>query len=177
MLFALWRGFIRELISLAGLIAAFLLASQFSPVAAGYLNSWLSDPDIADLAGFGLVFVAVLFLSGLIGLLLQKLLPAAFTVMDRILGLLFGAARGILYISLFFLIFSTYADTERPWVERSLLAPYVMELSNLIGEAIPAGYPLSRKNSTNLPTSGGRNQGFFDGGQPVMPDNNTDGFI
>jgi len=175
MLLALWRGVIREFISLAGLIAAFLLASQFSRIAGEYLNPWLHNPNVSDMAGFGLVFVGVVFLSGLLGLLVKKLLPSGFTVMDRVLGLLFGAVRGVLYIGLFALIYTNYAGANRPWMEGSLLAPYAMELGDLIGEAIPPGYPLSRQGDTHLPSSG--DTGFFDGGQPANPHNNSDRMI
>jgi len=175
MLFALWRGFIREFISLAGLIAAFLLASQFSRIAGGYLNPWLHNPNVSDMAGFGLIFVGVVFLSALIGLLAKKLLPPGFTVMDRVLGLLFGAVRGILYIGLFFLIYTSYADTDRSWMEGSLLAPYAMELGDLIGEAIPPGYPLSRQGDARAPSSG--DTGFFGGRQPTDPHSNSDRMI
>jgi len=170
MLFALWRGFIREFISLAGLIAAFLLASQFSRITGGYLSPWLHDPYVSDMAGFGLIFVGVLFLSGLIGLFAKKLLPSGFTVMDRVLGLLFGAVRGVLYIGLFFLIYTSYAGMDRSWMEGSLLAPYAMELGDLIGKSIPAGYPLSRQDDTHPHSSGGAS--FFDGGQPADPHSN-----
>jgi len=170
MLFALWRGFIREFISLAGLVAAFLLASQFSRIVGEYLNPWLHTPDISNMTGFGLVFVGVLFLSALLGLLAKKLLPPGFTVMDRVLGLLFGAVRGVLYIGLFFLIYSSYADTDRSWMEGSLLAPYAVELGNLVGEAIPPGYPLSRQDNAHPPSS--RGTSFFDGGQPADPHSN-----
>ncbi|MFQ5356584.1 MAG: CvpA family protein [Mariprofundaceae bacterium] len=145
MLFALWRGFMRELVSLAGLVAAFFIAGRFSRITSEFLQPWLQNQTVSDMAGFGLIFVAVLFLSGLVGVIIRKLIPSGFTLTDRLLGLLFGMVRGVLYIGLFFLIYTSYAKPDQPWLEESLFAPYTIELGNIIGSVIPPGYPLSRQ--------------------------------
>lgn len=158
MIFAFWRGFMREFVSLAGLIAAFLIASQFSRPASEFLLPWLHNQTISDITGFGLIFIGVLFLSGVAGVVVRKLLPAGFTATDRLLGLLFGMVRGILYVGLFFLIYTSYAEPDRPWLEKSLLAPYAIKLGDLIGSVIPPGYPFSRQESGPdhpAPESGG----------------------
>ncbi len=162
MLFAFWRGFMREFVSLAGLIAAFLIASQFSRPASEFLLPWLQNRTISDIAGFGLIFIGVLFLSGVAGVVVRKLLPAGFTATDRLLGLLFGMLRGILYVGLFFLIYTSYAEPDRPWLEKSLLAPYAIQLGDLIGSVIPPGYPFSRQEmgpSHPAPENGGPDSG------------------
>ncbi len=153
MLFALWRGFMREFISLAGLVAAFFIAGRFSRTASELLQPWLQNQTVSDMAGFGLIFVGVLFLSGLVGVVIRKLIPSGFTLTDRLLGLLFGMVRGILYIGLFFLVYTSYAKPNQPWLEESIFAPYAIELGNVIGSAIPPGYPLSRQERGSVKTS------------------------
>ncbi|MFQ5345045.1 MAG: CvpA family protein [Mariprofundus sp.] len=146
MVLSLWRGFVREVVSLIGLVAAFLVASRLSGRTGDFLSPWISNATVADIAGFILVFVAIMIVTGLIGAIIRRLVDiAALTATDRTLGMLFGAARGMLLISLCFLVYTSYTSPTQPWLKKSLLTPYAIELGDLLGSAIPQGYPFSRQ--------------------------------
>ncbi|MDQ7011218.1 MAG: CvpA family protein [Mariprofundaceae bacterium] len=149
MALSLWRGFVREIISLIGLVAAFLVASRVSGATGDFLGQWISNGTVADIAGFVLVFVIIMVLVGLIGAIIRKLVDIAdLTATDRTLGMLFGLARGMLLIALSFLIYTSYAKPDKPWIKDSLLAPYAISLGDLLGKAIPEGYPFSRQGKS-----------------------------
>ena len=146
MILSLWRGFIREMISLIGLVAAFLLASRLSGYAGDFLSQWLPNETVADIAGFGLVFILVMLLVGIVGAIIRKLVDlAGLTATDRTLGLFFGIARGILLIAVAFLIYTSYSKPDPVWAKHSLLTPYAIQLGDLLGQAIPEEYPFSRQ--------------------------------
>jgi len=148
MVLSLWRGFVREIISLIGLVAAFFAASRASGMTAEMLHGWIPNTTAANIAGFTLVFVAVMVVVALIGALIRKLVDIAdLTATDRTLGMFFGLARGLLLIGLFFLIYTSYTKPDTPWMKKSMLTPYAIELGNMMGKAIPAGYPFSHKFS------------------------------
>ncbi|MDX8391345.1 MAG: CvpA family protein [Mariprofundaceae bacterium] len=148
MVLSLWRGFVREIISLIGLVAAFIIAGRASGMAADLLHGWIPNSTVANMAGFGLVFVSVMLVVALIGSLIRKLVDMAdLTASDRTLGMIFGLARGLLLIGLFFLIYTSYAKADKPWLKHSVLTPYAIELGNLLGHAIPEGYPFSRQGN------------------------------
>jgi membrane protein required for colicin V production len=143
---SLWRGFVREIISLIGLVAAFFAASRASGQAGDLLGQWISNGTIADIAGFALVFVLVMLIVGIIGAIIRKLVDMAdLTATDRTLGIVFGAARGVLLIALVFLIYTSYARPSYIWMKESRLTPYAIRLGDMLGEAIPEGYPFSRQ--------------------------------
>jgi len=153
MVLSLWRGFVREVISLIGLVAAFLAASRLSGRTGDFLGQWISNPTGADIAGFVLVFVIVMILVGLIGAMIRRLVDmAALTATDRTLGLFFGAARGMLLISLCFLVYTSYAKPDAPWLKQSRLTPYAIELGNMLGGMIPQDYPFSRQGGAHYPS-------------------------
>ncbi|MDX8395159.1 MAG: CvpA family protein [Mariprofundaceae bacterium] len=154
MVLSLWRGFVREIISLIGLVAAFFIASRASGMAGDFLGKWITSGTIADIAGFVLIFVLIMLIVGLIGVMIRKLVDMAdLTATDRTLGIFFGLARGMLLISLAFLIFTSYSKGNEPWMKKSLLTPYAMQMSELLGKAIPEGYPFSRQgNTVKLPS-------------------------
>jgi membrane protein required for colicin V production len=150
MVLSLWRGFVREIISLIGLVAAFMVASRTSAMAGDFLGNWMPKGTISDIAGFVLIFVAIMVVVGLTGIIIRKLVDMAqLTTTDRTLGIFFGFARGLLLIALGFLIFTTYDPKHKqPWLRESLLSPYAIELGDLLGKAIPEGYPFSRQGSS-----------------------------
>jgi len=151
MVLSLWRGFVREIISLIGLVAAFMVAGRASGMAADLVHGWIPNSTAANLAGFGLVFVSVMLVVALIGSLIRKLVDMAdLTASDRTLGMIFGLTRGLLLIGLFFLIFTSYSKLDKPWLKQSLITPYAVQLGDLLGHAIPEGYPLSRQGNARI---------------------------
>ncbi len=148
---SLWRGFVREVISLIGLVAAFLLASRTSGYAGDFLSQWIHQRTVADIAGFALVFILVMLTVGIVGALIRKLIDMAdLTATDRFLGVFFGMARGLLLIAVSFLIYSSYKPSEPDWLKQSLLAPYAVQMGDLLGQAIPEEYPFSRQGGAKF---------------------------
>ncbi len=148
MVFAFYRGFIREAISLLGLVASFLIAQQLTGSAGKFLSTWVANRGIADILGFTLVFIIALIFTGLLGASLGKLMDMAeISGTDRGLGLMFGLARGLLLVAIMALIYSSYGKLDKPWLKESILAPYAMKLGELLGQTLPENCPLSRKHA------------------------------
>jgi len=149
MVLSLWRGFVREIISLIGLVAAFIVAGRASGMAADLVHGWIPNTTAANLAGFGLVFISVMLVVALIGSLIRKLVDMAdLTASDRTLGMVFGLARGLLLIGLFFLIYTSYAKPDTAWMKKSVLTPYAVQMGDILGKVIPEGYPFSRQGKS-----------------------------
>lgn len=92
-----WRGLVREVISLAGWVIAFLAANLLAGPLAEYLPRSIENAELRVLLAFIAVFIVVLAVTTLAGALLAKLLKAAgLGGLDRTLGALFGFARGLL---------------------------------------------------------------------------------
>ncbi len=94
-LLGLWRGLMFEVLSVAGWVAAFLLAQAL----ADDVVPWLPVDRLAQplqlAVGFVLVFVAVAFLGGLVAWGVQKLVASVgLRPVDRVLGGAFGLLRG-----------------------------------------------------------------------------------
>ena len=101
----IWRGLVREVVSLAGWIIAFLAANLFAGPLADALPRSISRPELRVLVAFVAIFVVTLTLCALAALLLSRLLKAAgLASLDRTLGGLFGAARGVIIVVAFALI-------------------------------------------------------------------------
>ena len=93
----LWRGVVGELIALAAWVLAFFAAIEWGGEIGHALFSSIGDGSIRTLAGCAAVFVGVLVLMALVRLAVRGMIKAlGLSLSDRILGLLFGVARGVL---------------------------------------------------------------------------------
>lgn len=145
---ALWMGLVRIAVLLIGLVVAFLAASHLSHMAADILREWIPNQTAADTAGFALVFILVMIVAGLVGTLINKLFDLAdISWLDRILGMFVGMASGLLVIAVGFLILTAYSSTDKAWMKKSLLTPYAIRMSDMLGKAIPQDYPFSHQGS------------------------------
>jgi membrane protein required for colicin V production len=99
LLLGAWRGLVYEVLSLLSWIAAFILAQWLAPSAAKWLPMQGAGESLRYAAGFVVVFVASVFAGGLVAFLMGKLVSAVgLRPVDRLLGALFGLARGVLLL-------------------------------------------------------------------------------
>jgi membrane protein required for colicin V production len=121
---SLVRGFVKEAISLTIWISAFFIASQFYPALSTFLTQ-IDDTMLRNGVAIAALFVSTLVLGGLVNYLISQLVEfTGLTGTDRALGLVFGAARGVLIVSalLFFLDTFTPFSKSTIW-GASLLVP------------------------------------------------------
>lgn len=137
-LVGLWRGFVREALSLATWILAFWLAWTFSDLAAAWFGRWIETPSLQQVAGFALLFVVVLILGALVNhfaaLALEKV---GLTGTDRAIGTVFGLLRGVVLIAALVLV-GMLLDLERdPWWQQSLFIEYFQPLAEWLMGLFP----------------------------------------
>lgn len=125
LLIGLWRGVVGEIIALTAWVLAFFAAKFWGTEVARVLFSGLDDPGIRIVAAWVLVFVVVLLAMSLLRLALRSLLKVlGLSLTDRLLGVIFGAARGLLIIlALVAAGGMTEAPKEKWWSEAQFAAP------------------------------------------------------
>jgi membrane protein required for colicin V production len=130
-----WRGLLFELMSLAGWLVAYFGALWASPEVAPHLPVGVPAGTLNLSASFVLTFVAVLVVWALLTRLLRMMLRATpLSVVDRFLGALFGALRGLLVAFVIYIVvgWTPWAHSQawtqsqlRPWLAQghALLVP------------------------------------------------------
>jgi membrane protein required for colicin V production len=126
-LVGIFRGLVRELMSLVGWIVSAWLAWRFASLFAPVFDSIIQSPDVRMAAAFISIFLASLVSFALLSHFISKIMSqSALKGMDRTLGMLFGVLRGAIIVAvLAMLIQSTQFAKESWWIE-SLLKDYFL---------------------------------------------------
>ena len=119
------RGFVREVIALASWVIAFVVASVYGGAVAPLLAQQIPDENWRVLAAVAAVFVVVLVVVNMVALMASKLIKSAgLGVEDRLLGSVFGLARGVLVaLALVLGAGLTVLPRQPVWKDAMLAAP------------------------------------------------------
>lgn len=138
-LIGLFRGFFKEALSLVTWILALWVALNYSQMLEPMLGSIGSEALrlwAARLLTFLLVLIAGGLLNALIGILVAK---TGLSGTDRVLGMVFGGARGVLVVGILVLVFRLMELDREPWWEQSRLVPLGEPVANWLLANFQAG--------------------------------------
>jgi membrane protein required for colicin V production len=141
-LLAFSRGFVRELLSVAGWVGAIFATLYGFSYAKPYARQWISIDILADTATGVAIFIVTLIAITLISnVLTNQVRDSALGAVDRSLGFLFGLFRGVIIVCLAYLLaVGILPKEEQPeWLRSALTVPLAEEGANILRELIPKG--------------------------------------
>lgn len=126
-LLSLWRGFAREALSLVGWIAGFVLAALFAESFAEFLIGFIDNDSARYVAAYAMIVVSVLMLSNMVAVIIGQLIRlTGLGVLDRLLGTVFGFARGvIILLVVVFLVREMLPEANQQILVQSQLLPHL----------------------------------------------------
>ena len=104
-IWSLFRGFLREMLSLLGFVVVVALAVYAYPYVFDALEGVVSESWVRQVVGLALLFIAavVLFVGFVkLGVLLTHAM--GLSILDRLLGFFFGLAKVVVFVSLLFVV-------------------------------------------------------------------------
>ena len=128
-LISLKRGFIKEALSLLIWVLAFIIARMFSANMAPLLIDYIDVVTVRYAAAFAMLFAATLIVGALLNYLIGTLVRmTGLSGTDRMLGVIFGLARGAMLIVVAIALVKHTPLTEALWWYESALIPEFLML-------------------------------------------------
>ena len=137
LIWGLFRGLVREVLALSSWGFAGWLTWQYGATLGDYLMGWLNSERLGYFAGLGTVFIGSFVALSLISRVAYKHFRiSGLTAMNRILGAIFGIARGVVVstLLLFSAQFSPAIGTN--WYRDSELVPYFAPLLEFTDDVV-----------------------------------------
>ena len=133
-----WRGLVREVVSILGWVIAFLAANLFAGPLGPSMPEAIPSPELRVAAAYVAVFVASLILTSLAGLILSKVVKAVgLGGIDRLLGALFGAARGVLILLAAALLAGLTSAPAQAYWRDSMSGPLLAQAAAALKPLLP----------------------------------------
>lgn len=138
---SLWRGMLREILALAAWVIAFLVAQYYAAPVAPLLPAGIPGAELRLVIGFVSVFVGTLLGMSLIVMAVSAVVKkAGLDLADRLLGAVFGLARGILIVLVLVLLGGLTALPREPAWRDAMLAPPFEALALAVKPWLPADF-------------------------------------
>lgn len=124
-LLSLWRGFVKEAISLIFWVTAFILSLRLSVQFSSLMPASIESESVRVMLSFIVIFFGTLIVGGLINRIISSLLKfSGMGGTDRFLGMVFGIFRGGVLVMAALIVLPPFFDLEQQaWWRSSILIP------------------------------------------------------
>ncbi|WP_421362627.1 CvpA family protein [Agrobacterium rosae] len=174
---AMVRGFSREILSIASWGGSVAAAYYLYPMLLPYARNYTDDDKIAIAGSAGVIFlVALIIISFITSRIADFIIDSRIGALDRTLGFLFGAARGILLLVVAVAFWNWLVDvrTQPTWVTQAKSKPFLDGLVAKLEAALPDNIePQIRARILGKPTEGTTEQTPADDAPATNPPTTT----
>ena len=155
LIFAIWgmvRGLVAEVFSILAGVAALYLGSHYGEAVAPWLESSIDSVTVRRLMACVAVGIAAYAVVSIAGVFLSRSIQASvFGPLNRMLGLLFGAARGAIVIAVVVLIGLQFGLQDEPWWQAAKLQPSATVAADLLDSLVDFDALMRSQTFVDLP--------------------------
>jgi membrane protein required for colicin V production len=135
-----WRGFVYEVLSLAGWVAAWLVARFFADSVAPYMPAVLGAGSMRTVAAFITLFFMTLLVGSLVSWLLSKLIRwVGLGWLDSLLGMSFGVLRGAIVVLVMVMLAGMTRIPQEPFWRNAWSSKHFESMAMAIHAWLPEG--------------------------------------
>ena len=134
--FGTWRGLVKEAISILAWVSSFFVSITFVSELSEILLKSLGTPFFSFPVSFFLLFIGTMLFFSLVSFLLSEVLRASgLKVFDKLLGALFGLAKGTTIVAVACVVSRFFVpQTYSIWYESSVFVPHFVQIFDFVWE-------------------------------------------
>lgn len=135
----LFRGIIKEVTSILGVLVGFYGAYTYYPLIAKWLSQLIANRSYLYIISFFLAFTVIFLAIGFIGMVLKHVFKAtALGWVDWVLGGAFALVKAMLIVSVLIIALTTFLPKNAPVMTNSRIAPHVSAASEKMVAVVPS---------------------------------------
>jgi membrane protein required for colicin V production len=135
---SLFRGFVKEALALATWLIALWVAMTFYEPLSQVIAGWISLVSAQKITAFAVLFIAVLLMGAVVNYLAGKLVSkTGLSGTDKMLGVVFGVARGGVIVTILVLLAGLTPFPQDPWWQESQFLGYFQEFALWMRNFLP----------------------------------------
>ncbi|MYM66162.1 CvpA family protein [Pseudoduganella sp. FT55W] len=133
------RGLVKEVLSLLSWVIAFVAANAYAAPLAAMLPSVIPGEVLRLIVAFIALFIGARILMGLLSLALDALIDAGgLSLLDRLLGMLFGVGRGLVIVLAAVILCGMTSLPKQDFWKHAVLSPYAEQGARMVKQYLPA---------------------------------------
>ena len=141
MVISMLRGLVKEVLSLASWVIAFMAANAYGEALAPMLPDVIPGESTKLIVAFASLFIGARLLMGLLtGALTELVKASGMSLLDRALGAVFGMARGVVIVLALVLLCATTEIVQQPFWKNALLSPLAEQAVVLVMPYLPGQF-------------------------------------
>ncbi len=134
--FGLWKGLVRQIFSLVGVIAGYVLAGKYYEAFSRFIPS--ENSGVNKIISFMVIFILCIITSLTAAWLIGRLLKSAeLNWINRIGGGILGFVKGALIVTIIAVILLAFLPAESRLLNGSVTFPYLISFSKVLSSYIP----------------------------------------
>jgi membrane protein required for colicin V production len=135
---AMVRGFVREVLSVVSWVAAAAAAYFFYKPIVPLVQPYIASTTVATIASAAAIFFIALIIASYITMKISDfVIDSRIGAIDRALGFLYGAVRGVLLLVIALLFFNWLVPRPPPWVTSAQTKPMLDNIGQKLMAALP----------------------------------------
>ncbi len=134
----LFRGLIRELLFISGLVVGFVVANSFWDVLNPKIKNFFPSEVTSHMASYVILFLASFIGVFLLGLVLRRIFHLTIlSWADKLGGAIIGFIKGIIICGAILFLIDTFLGPDTQLVKNSRVTPYVLKTTQKLSILIP----------------------------------------
>ena len=133
----IFRGLVREFASIVGVLGGFYAAYTYYPHAARLISPWITNKAYLNILSYMAIFSVVVIIVSVLAVVIKYLLNIAYLGwVDRVSGALFGVLKGVLVVSVVFIVLTAFLPQGTPFIKNAALAPPIATVSEVMAKVL-----------------------------------------
>lgn len=134
----IFRGLMREIASILGLVLSFFLANTYHDQMLPYVQRFIETKGYAQTVSYLAIFFGTMICVFIVATLLKQFLKMIMLGwLDRVGGGGLGFFKGLLLCSIILLVLTTFLSPKAPLLKTSIVAPYINTVNQAIAQFLP----------------------------------------